>query len=176
MTEYGRLHLLYGDGEGKTTCAAGKAVRAAGAGLSVGFVQFMKSGDSSEVPVLKQTPGIMYYDLGEHQFMAPDQKPTRRQVAHAKLGLYYATESLRNGMSMVVCDEILTAVLYGLVRPEEVMELVEDGKGRTELVLTGLRLPGGYEEELFELATYATEFKKVKHGYSRLKARRGIEY
>ena len=40
----GLIHIYCGEGKGKTTAAAGLAVRALGAGLKVSFVQFMKNG------------------------------------------------------------------------------------------------------------------------------------
>ncbi len=39
--ENGLMHIYHGNGKGKTTAAVGLAVRAAGAGMSVMFAQFM---------------------------------------------------------------------------------------------------------------------------------------
>ena len=44
----GLIHLYCGDGKGKTTAAMGLCMRAAGAGLQVVVVQFLKNGVSSE--------------------------------------------------------------------------------------------------------------------------------
>ena len=44
----GCIHIYYGNGKGKTTCAMGLAVRAAGCGKKVLIIQFMKTGRSSE--------------------------------------------------------------------------------------------------------------------------------
>ena len=35
------IHIYYGDGKGKTTAAAGLAVRAAGSNMKVMFIQFL---------------------------------------------------------------------------------------------------------------------------------------
>lgn len=43
------LHIYTGYGKGKTTAAVGLAVRGAGAGMNVFFMQFLKNGSSSEI-------------------------------------------------------------------------------------------------------------------------------
>jgi len=51
----GLVQVYTGDGKGKTTACVGLAVRAAGAGLRVVFVQFVKGGRrSSELAMLEQ--------------------------------------------------------------------------------------------------------------------------
>ena len=54
----GLIHIYCGDGKGKTTAAVGLAVRAAGAGMRVLFVQFFKNDNSSELPVLRSCEQI----------------------------------------------------------------------------------------------------------------------
>ena len=56
--EKGLIHLYTGEGKGKTTAAVGLAVRAAGAGKRVTFLQFMKGRDTGELHALDQLPGI----------------------------------------------------------------------------------------------------------------------
>jgi len=50
----GLIHVLTGDGNGKTTSAIGIAVRAAGRGMRVAFIQFLKGGLSSEIAPLQK--------------------------------------------------------------------------------------------------------------------------
>ena len=54
----GLIHLYCGDGKGKTTAAMGLALRAAGRGLRVVIVQFLKSGDSGELNILRTLPNV----------------------------------------------------------------------------------------------------------------------
>ena len=49
----GLVHLYCGDGKGKTTAAMGLAMRAAGRGLRVLIVQFLKSTQTGELEILK---------------------------------------------------------------------------------------------------------------------------
>jgi cob(I)alamin adenosyltransferase len=42
-TNEGLIQVYTGDGKGKTTAALGIAIRAAGHGMRVGFIQFLKS-------------------------------------------------------------------------------------------------------------------------------------
>lgn len=50
----GLVHLYCGDGKGKTTAAMGLAMRAAGRGLRVLIVQFLKSTPTGELEILKR--------------------------------------------------------------------------------------------------------------------------
>ena len=53
-----QVQLYYGFGKGKTSAAAGAAVRAAGNVMRVIFAQFFKDGKSGEIKVLRDIPGI----------------------------------------------------------------------------------------------------------------------
>ena len=54
----GLVHIYCGEGKGKTTASVGLTVRAAGYGLNVLFMQFLKSGTSSELKVLDSLPNV----------------------------------------------------------------------------------------------------------------------
>ena len=52
------LHIYCGSGKGKTTAALGLALRAAGSGMRVLFVQFLKGSDTAELASLARIPEI----------------------------------------------------------------------------------------------------------------------
>jgi cob(I)alamin adenosyltransferase len=168
----GLLHLYIGSGVGKSTRSIGLAIRAAGNGLTIDFIQFMKSGDSGEITIFNQLSSIRYRCPGKHPFLMSG-KPKEIHLEHAQKGLEYAWEAVNQGTEMLICDEILDTILYQTLSPEEVLSLARACKGKIELVMTGRRAP----EELMEMADYVTEFVEIKHPYQKeILARKGIEY
>jgi len=157
---------------GKTTRAVGLAVRAAGQGLRVDFVQFMKSGKSGEVNIFQSIPQVHYWCPGEHPFIL-SRGPRTIHYEHAAKSLQYAEEAAQKRAALLVCDEILDTVLFGLLQKKQLLDLAEVCKGKIELVMTGRNA----FPELIEAADYVTEFVQKKHPYyTGAKARKGIEF
>ena len=168
----GLIHVYYGQGVGKTTRAVGLAIRAAGTGLQVDFVQFMKSGHSGETGILKEIPNINYYCPGKHPFIL-SKGPEIVHYEHAEKALEYSLEALERGTHLLICDEILNTIIFKLLQKEQLLELMKKCKKKVELVMTG----SDASPELIRTADYATEFVQKKHPYySGAKARRGIEF
>ena len=67
--EQGLLHLYWGDGKGKTTAAMGLALRALGAGKRVVIVQFLKGGNSGEIPLLARLGAEVYRGKAGQKFV-----------------------------------------------------------------------------------------------------------
>ena len=73
---------------------------------------------------------------------------------------------------VVVCDELIGAIRFGLVDLEQVLELIRNKPERVELVLTGRNA----DEQLLQAADLVTEMREIKHYYQNgLPARIGIE-
>jgi len=168
----GLIHIYYGEGVGKTTRAVGLALRAAGEGLNVDFVQFMKSGRSGEASMFKKIPNISYRCPGPHPFIL-SKGPEPVHFQHASKALEYAHDAIVRSTDLLICDEILNTVLFGILPKDSLLELAHECKGKVELVMTGRdAFP-----QLIEIADYITEFLLRKHPYYRgAKARKGIEY
>lgn len=168
----GLIHIYYGKGVGKTTRAIGLSVRAAGDNRQVDFVQFMKSGTSSEVAIFKKIPNIAYWCPGKHPFIM-SRGPETVHYEHAARALQFALEAIDRGTHLLVCDEILSTVIFDLLKKEQILDLIERCRNKIELVMTGIDT----SVEFNERADYVTEFVQVKHPYySGARARRGIEY
>lgn len=168
------IHLYCGDGKGKTTAACGLAVRAAGSGMRVLFVQFFKNGNSSEVEVLKSIDGIDTY----HPSLHYGRFKTLSDAQKAEICTHYnelLTDIIRRAETydLIVLDESVSACGYGMIERKTLLEFLRREGNRREIVLTG-RDP---ISELLELADYITEMKKVKHPFDGgIAARKGIEY
>ena len=173
--EKGLMHIYHGDGKGKTTAAVGLAVRAAGAGMRVAFVQFMKDGTSSELEVLKQIERIEVYAVkntyGFTWNMSEDNRiQLRMRNDKAVKAMIKAVKEER--YQMFVVDEIMSAYQGGFVEKASVLELMQLCKGTAELVFTG-RNPA---KELLDRADYITEMRSERHPFEKgIIARAGIE-
>ena len=147
-------------------------MRAAGNGRQVDFVQFMKSGTSSEVAIFEQIPNIHYRCPGKHPFVM-SHGPEKIHYEHAARALQFALEAIDSGTHLIVCDEILSTVIFDLLKKEQVLDLMARCRDKVELVMTGIDSP----DEFVSLADYVTEFIQIKHPYySGARARKGIEY
>jgi cob(I)alamin adenosyltransferase len=75
---------------------------------------------------------------------------------------------------MVIIDELLYAVHYGMLPLEKALEIMEAKHPQVELVITG----GNCPQEIVEKADLVTNMTRVKHYYDDqgVLARRGVEY
>jgi len=170
----GLVHVYTGNGKGKTTAALGLALRAAGHGLKVHSVLFMKAGwEYGEFQSMKGIPNTTYSVFGPSHLVNPKAVgDSERQVVWE--AFQHAKEVVNSGQyDLVILDEINVALAWGLLPLEPAVELVKSKPEQVELVLTGRYAP----EAIVELGDYVTEMVAVRHPYDRrLAARRGIEY
>lgn len=170
----GLIHLYTGDGKGKTTCALGLAVRAAGYGYRSFIGQFMKGQKYGEIFSLKKLfPLVVIEQFGLKEFVHPE-KPRKIDFEMAKKGLSRMEEVLISGIyKIVVFDEINVTVHFGLLKSEEVIDVIKKKPAETEIILTGRYAP----PEFYEIADLISEVRKVKHYFDKgIMARKGIEY
>ena len=135
-TGLGLIHVYYGQGVGKTTRAVGLAIRAAGVGFKVNFIQFMKSGNSGEILIFAKIPNIRYQCPGRHPFVL-SRGPEAVHYEHASEALRYAFEAVEEGTQLLICDEILNTLIFRLLKEEQLRDLAQRCKGKIELVMTG---------------------------------------
>ena len=167
------IHLYCGDGKGKTTAACGLALRMRGAGGRVLFVQFFKSGRSSEIAMLERCgidtlfPAVHY---GRFRMLNDSQK---EEIAAEYTRMLTKIAAQAASYDLIVLDEAVSASRHGALPLAPLLTFLKEEGSRREIVLTGREpLP-----QLAEAADYQTEMRKIKHPYEKgVKARKGIEF
>ena len=174
MFDKGYVHLYTGNGKGKTTAAIGLVVRAAGTGMHVLFLQFMKNGRFGEIAAFESLSGnITAEQYGSASFYTPPDSSYIEHRGFAKKGYDRAFAAVRSGeYQLVILDEIINALSLNLLTYDEVLSLISQKAGPVELVLTGRNAP----TDLYEHCSLVTDMPEIKHYYSSgINARDGIE-
>ena len=169
----GCVHVYTGNGKGKTTSALGLTIRALGYGMRVFIGQFMKGEEYSEIEFLKNVDNLEIEQFGwVNCIRKEDVKPFHKEKTAEGF------EACRNRMisgnyDLVILDEILVSVWFGLIDEDSVLQLIKDKPENCELVLTG-RYAG---EKVIQAADLVTEMKCIKHYYETgMCSRKGIEF
>ena len=183
----GLVHVITGDGKGKTTSALGLAVRAIGSNLRVYMIQFLKSGSTGELYTIKkylsnmkiiqfgvdavkerQKSLLEFRDRGSKFTFNPDEEEKEAAV----MGFEFAEKIIKSKeYDLVILDEINVVLNKNLIPIEEVLNLIKE-HGNVELMFTGRDAP----EELLEAADYVNVVTKIKNPWDKgIKARKGIE-
>jgi cob(I)alamin adenosyltransferase len=167
------LHVYTGTGKGKTTAAMGLAARAAGHGLRVFVVCFLKEGvEGGEREALGKAGHVVFECFGRTGHVNP-KHPDLEDVASARRALARAAEVMASKeWDVVIMDEVNVAYQFGLIELGELLKVVEARPPEVELVCTGRGAP----IELMGIADYVTRMDSLKHPFDRgVEGRRGIE-
>jgi cob(I)alamin adenosyltransferase len=170
----GMIQVYTGDGKGKTTAALGLALRAAGHGLRVVIVQFMKGWPGyGELQAVDTLPTVTIHPFGRSDWVHPEQ-PQAEDLARAAEALTFARQIVVSKQAdIVILDEINVALDYRLLDREEVLALLDARPNEVELVLTGRNA----HPEVIHRADLVTEMRAIKHPYEQgIAARQGIEF
>ena len=168
----GLIQVYTGPGKGKTTAALGQAMRAAGQGLKVVMVQFVKGDpNSGEHLLVRKYPFLEIVQPNRGDCF---KQPREELKAAVDKAWELAQKCLADGhYDMVILDEIFIAVSMGLLDVSDVVNLIEAKPDKTELILTGRNAP----PDIVRIADLVTEMLMIKHPFTEgTAARKGIEY
>ena len=171
MEQTGLVHLYYGDGKGKTTAAMGLALRALGSGKRVVVLQFLKGGQSGEIPLLEQLGAKLYRGKAGQKFvfqMNDAEKAETRALQNANLAAAMAEPA-----DLLILDEAGSAWELDMADKALLQQAVLQRPAGQECVLTAHAAP----QWMLDAADYVTEMKCLRHPYQKgIAARKGIEY
>lgn len=173
--QIGLVQVYTGNGKGKSTAAFGLALRAAGAGMRVVIIQFMKKGEwYGEIASFQLLPNISIHSYGGGKFLKKGVPPDVENLALAAAAMAKAREAMADeNVDMLILDELNNAVYFDLVSEEDALRLIDERPARQELVITGRNATPA----IIDAADLVTEMREIKHPYQQgVQARKGIEY
>jgi cob(I)alamin adenosyltransferase len=172
----GLLMVHTGNGKGKTTCALGLMMRAAGRGLNCCMIQFMKSrNDRYGEHESAEKLGIEVHTMGDG--FTWDTKNPQQDRATSRKTWELCVEKLRSGdYDLLVFDELVYVLSYDLLPIAEVLaeiESIRKSQPALHIVVTGRDAPAA----LIAAADLVTEMKEIKHPFNAgIRAQQGIEF
>jgi cob(I)alamin adenosyltransferase len=177
MDENGLTIVYTGKGKGKTTAALGIALRASGYSKKICMIQFIKgSWHYGEMYSSKRLePEFEMVAIGKGFVGILDDKSTKEEHERiAREAIKISAEKIQSGKyDIVILDEINYAINLGLVKVEDVINLIKSKPLKLDLILTG----NYAKDEIVELADLVTEMKEIKHPFQRgIKAKKGIDF
>ena len=170
----GLIIVNTGDGKGKTTAALGTALRAAGHGMRVGIVQFIKgTWTYGELAALKRFDDLIDIHVMGRGFTwnSEDLEKDRRV---AREGWTKAVDMIRSERySLIILDELTYLMTFGFVDSDTILSTLETKPPALHVIVTGRGAP----VDLIGMADLVTEMKAVKHPFAAgIKAQQGIEF
>jgi cob(I)alamin adenosyltransferase len=173
----GLVVVITGYGKGKTTSALGMALRAAGHGMRVCIIHFMK-GDmySGEIDGIKRlAPNVELHLTGKGFCgIMGNPYPFAEHRANAQDAIKLAREKmLSGGFDILILDEINNALHLKLLDLQQVLDLIDLKPPLTHLILTGRDA----HPEVIARAHTVSEVREIKHAYRQgIEPQKGIDY
>ena len=174
MSAAGRVLVLTGPGKGKSSSAFGMAFRAAGWGMRVCVIQFIKGRWSTgEERAAARFDNMEWHALGDG-FTWDTDNPEQDRATSREIWAFCRERIASGRFDLLVLDEINYAIGYGWLTGAEVAACIRDERpDGVHLILTGRNAA----EEVVAVADTVTEMGVVKHAFETgRRGERGIEF
>lgn len=139
--EKGLTQIYCGPGKGKTSVAIGQAIRAVGYGKRAIVIQFLKGRATSRLDYLNaMEPEVRLFRFEKKDKFYEDltDEEKKEENLNIRNGLNFARKILlTEECDMLILDEILGALEFGIVSEEEIESLIQAKDYETELIMTG---------------------------------------
>ena len=194
--------FYYGKGKGKTTAVMGLAGRAAGAGMNVFILQFVKSkapkrGAKLQSGEWPQSSEILFFEAMQSAKrnsnkidkigkvttaqvgagfvgILGDKKQRAVHITQAHKGLAEAKKIISSDKyDLIILDKLISALELNLITEKEVLALLQSKPKHLHLAYTG----HDFFKKIIQASDIASEIRMVKHAYYKgVLAQRGIDY
>lgn len=139
--EKGLTQIYCGPGKGKTSVAIGQAIRTVGYGKRAIVIQFLKGRATSRLDYLNaMEPEVRLFRFEKKDKFYEDltDEEKKEENLNIRNGLNFARKVLlTEECDMLILDEILGALEFGIVSEEEIESLIQAKDYETELIMTG---------------------------------------
>jgi cob(I)alamin adenosyltransferase len=171
---HGLVVVNTGEGKGKSSSAFGMAFRAAGWGMKVCVIQFIKGQwQTGEQKAAQHFENIEWHALGDG--FTWDTKNPEQDIETSRTIWTFSKEKILSGQyDVVVLDEINYCVGYGWISGQEVADFIrQDKPGWLHLILTGRNAA----QAIMDVADTVTVMTKSKHAFDQgILAEQGVEF
>jgi cob(I)alamin adenosyltransferase len=170
----GVVLALTGEGKGKSSSAFGMVFRAAGWGMKVCVIQFIKGKwKTGEERAAKQFDNIEWHALGDG-FTWDTKNPEQDIKTSQEIWALCKQKVRSEKFDLVVFDEINYCASYGWISGAEIAQFIREEKPTwMHIILTGRNAA----PEVIDVADTVTEMTMVKHAFKNdIKATQGIEF
>ena len=163
-----------GEGKGKSSSAFGVVFRAAGWGMKVCVIQYIKGKwKTGEQRAAAKFDNVEWHIMGDG-FTWDTKNPAQDIATSRGIWEFSQEKILSEEFDLVLLDEINYCSGYGWISGAEIAAFVRDKKPAwLHLIMTGRGAP----PEVIEVADTVTEMNKVKHVFDQgIKAVQGVEF
>ncbi len=163
-----------GEGKGKSSSAFGVVFRAAGWGLNVCVIQFIKGmWKTGEQKAALKFDNIEWHALGDG-FTWDTKNPEQDIKTSHEIWEFSKQKILSEQYDLVVLDELNYCTSYDWIDGQEIADFVKNQKPKwMHLIITGRNASA----EVIEVADTVTEMKMIKHAFENgIKAQQGVEF
>nr|WP_300324723.1 cob(I)yrinic acid a,c-diamide adenosyltransferase [uncultured Anaerostipes sp.] len=141
----GRVEVYCGQGKGKTSCAIGHCIKAAGQAKQVIIVQFLKGKSTEEIDFIRRLePEVQLFRFEKYdkEYKDLNEEEKKDQDHYIFNGLKYAKKVIdARQCDVLILDEVLGLLDLHIIEPSNLMELLEDRSEELSIIMTGRSLP-----------------------------------
>ena len=163
-----------GTGKGKSSSALGVVFRAAGWGMNICVIQYIKGQwQTGEQKAAMRFDNIEWHALGDG-FTWDTKNPEQDIKTSREIWEFSKAKILSEQFDIVLLDEINYCCSYSWISGQEIADFIRDEKPAwMHLILTGRNAA----PEVISCADTVTEMVQIKHAYEQgIKAEQGIEF
>jgi cob(I)alamin adenosyltransferase len=163
-----------GEGKGKSSSAFGMVFRAAGWGMKVCVIQYIKGQwQTGEQRAAERFDNIEWHAMGDG-FTWDTKNPEQDIKTSREIWEFSQQKILSEEYDLVILDEINYCCGYGWISGHEIADFIQTKKPAwMHLVLTGRNAAS----EVIAAANTVTEMTRIKHAYETgIKAEQGVEF